>query len=133
MIRQFIALVTLAAFLFSPLRVLSAEQVEHIVPAMELRLQLTGAEQQRQNDLGDVDRFLAREDAQQLLARAGVDPLLVRDAIPQLDSETLAELADQSRQVEQEVSGGFVGGIIILLVLALVLAVVLIKNTDFFD
>jgi hypothetical protein len=128
MLRQTIALLTLAAFLFSPMKGLSAEQVEHLIPAAELQLQLATAELQRQSNLREVERVLDREDAQQLLAKAGVTPSEVREAIPQLDDETLANLADQSRQVNEDVAGGFVGGIIILLILALVLAVILVRN-----
>jgi hypothetical protein len=131
MFRQAVAYLTLAAFLFSPLKGLSAEQVvqaEHLVPAAELQFQLAAAEVQRQSNVRDVQRILDRQDAQQLLAKAGVDPLEVRQAIPQLDDETLANLAEQSRQVDQDVSGGFVGGIIILLILALVLSVILVRN-----
>ncbi len=133
MLRQSIALLTIAAFLFSPFRGMSAEQIDHLIPAAELELELVAAEQQRQTDLQDLDRFLATDDAQELLARAGADPTEIRDAIPQLDDETLAELAEQSRQVEQDVSGGFIGGILILLILAVILAVVLVNNTDLFD
>jgi parvulin-like peptidyl-prolyl isomerase len=128
MFRQTIAVLTLAAFLFSPFKGLSAEQVEHLIPSVELQLQLAVAEMQRQNDLREVERILDREDAQQLLAKAGLDQSEVREAIPQLDDETLAALADQSRQVNEDVAGGFVGGIIILLILALVLAVILVRN-----
>jgi len=133
MFRQPIAVLTLAAFLFSPLKGLPTEQVEHLIPEAELQLQLATAEFQRQRNLHEVERILDREDAQQLLAKAGLSASEVREAIPQLDDETLANLADQSRQVTEDVSGGFVGGIIILLILAVVLAAVLVKNTNIFD
>ena len=128
MFRQAIAVLTLAAFLFSPLKGLSAEQVEHLIPAADLQLQLAAAEFQRQSNVRDVERILDREDAQQLLAKAGLSASEVREAIPQLDDETLANLAEQSRDVNEDVSAGFVGGIIILLILALVLAVILVRN-----
>lgn len=133
MFRQTVVYLTLAAFLFSPLRGFSAEQIEHLIPAAELQLKLATAELQRQSNVREVERVLDREDAQQLLAKAGLSTSEVREAIPQLDDETLASLADQSRQVNEDVAGGFIGGIIILLILALVLAVVIVKNTDFFD
>lgn len=133
MLRQMIAVLTLAAFLFSPFKGLSAEQVEHLIPEAELRLELATAEFQRQSDILEVERILDREDAQQLLAKAGMTPGEVCAAIPQLDDETLANLADQSRQVNEDVSGGLVGGLIILLILAVILAAVLVKNTNIFD
>ena len=96
MFRQSIAVLTLAAFLFSPLKGLSAEQVEHLIPAAELQLQLTAAELQRQSNLRDVERVLDREDAQRLLAKAGLSASEVREAIPQLDDETLANSSEAS-------------------------------------
>ena len=128
MFRQTIAIVTLAAFLFSPFKGFSAEQVEHLIPEAELQLQLAAAELQRQANVLEIERVLDREDSQELLAKAGLNASEVREAIPQLDDETLANLAEQSRQVNEDVSGGFVGGIIILLILAVVLAVILVRN-----
>lgn len=128
MFRQAIACLTLAAFLFSPFKGFSAERIEHLIPAAELQLQLAAAELQRQSNVREVERVLEREDAQQLLAKAGLSAAEVRDAIPQLDDETLANLADQSRQVNEDVAGGLVGGLIILLILAVVLAVILVRN-----
>ncbi|MDA0207009.1 MAG: PA2779 family protein [Acidobacteria bacterium] len=133
MFRQTVAYLTLAAFLFAPLKGFSAEQIEHLIPAAELQLELAAAELQRQGNVREVERILDREDAQLLLVKAGLSASEVREAIPQLDDETLAVLADQSRQLNEDVAGGFVGGIIILLILALVLAVVLVRNTSFFD
>ena len=128
MFRQAIAVLTLAAFLFSPFKGFSAEQVEHLIPEAELQLQLATAEFQRQIHIREIEQVLDREDTQDLLAKAGMTSSEVRQAIPQLDEETLANLAEQSRQVSEDVAGGFVGGIIILLVLALVLAVILVRN-----
>lgn len=128
MFRQSIAVLTLAAFLFSPFKGFSAEQVEHLIPEAELQLQLATAELQRQANIREIEQVLDREDTQELLAKAGMTPSEVRQAIPQLDEETLANLADQSRQVNSDVAGGFVGGIIILLVLAVIIAVVLVRN-----
>jgi hypothetical protein len=129
MLRQCIAVVTLAAFLFSPLRGVAAEDVQHLVPEAELQLQLFAAEQRRQNDLEDIERFLSRADTEEVVATAGIDLVQITEALPQLDSETLAELAQQSRQYEGDVAGsGFIGLLIILLLLVVVASWVLGKK-----
>ncbi len=129
MLRQAIALVTLAAFLFSPLRGVAAEDVKHLVPEAELQLQLFAAEQQRQSDLADIQRFLSRADTQEAVATAGINLVQITEALPQLDAETLADVAQQSRQYEGDVEGsGFLGLLIILLLLVVVASWVLGKK-----
>lgn len=111
MFRQSVALLTLAAFLFSPLRGLSAEQIDHLVPAAELRLRLADAEQQRQHDIRTLDGLLLRDESQAFLVKAGMEPELIRQALPRLDDETLAKFAQQSRQLDEEVAAaGYPGG-----------------------
>lgn len=129
MLRQSIAIITIAAFLFSPLRGIAAEDIEHLIPEAELQLQLVAAEQQRETDLEDVQRFLARPDTQEAVATAGINLVQITEALPQLDAETLAEVAQQSRQYEGDVAGsGFLGLLIILLLLVVVASWVLGKK-----
>ena len=124
MIRQSIALVTLFAFLLSPLRAAAPAAAEHLVPQQELSQRLQKAESQRVQDQADLERLFAHEQAQQALRSAGLDPVEVTSAIPQLDDETLAELAQKAREIESDVSGGLIGSLIILLLLVLALVIV---------
>ena len=129
MLRQSIAIITIAAFLFSPLRGVAAEDVQHLIPEAELQLQLFAAEQQRQSDIQDVQRFLARADTREAVNTAGIDLVQITAALPQLDSETLADVAQQSRQYEGDVeASGFIGLLIILLILVVVASWVLGKK-----
>jgi hypothetical protein len=111
MFRQPIALLTLAAVLFSPLRALSAEQIDHLVPTAELRLRLAAEEQQRLDDIRTLDELSQRAEPRALLVKAGIEPELIRQAIPRLDAETLAKLAQQARQLDEDVAAaGYPGG-----------------------
>ena len=111
MLRRSVALATLAAFLFSPLRGLSAEQIDHLVTAAELELRLAAAEQKRQDDIRTLQMLLQREDSLAMLAQTGIEPEQIRNAIPQLDDETLARLAQQSRQLDADLAAsGYPGG-----------------------
>ncbi len=129
MLRQLTALLALVALSLlpgsAPLRAAAQNQAEHLVPQQELHQRLEKAEAQRLRDQSDLERLFAGEEAQQTLRGAGLDPLEVTGAIPQLDDETLADLAQQSREIESDVSGGFFGGILIILVLIVALAVLL--------
>jgi hypothetical protein len=111
MFRHSIALLTLAAFLFSPLRGLSAEQINHLVPTTELRQRMADAELQRQDDIRVLDDFVQRQESRELLVAAAMQPELIRQAIPGLDDETLANFAKQSRELDSEVTAaGYPGG-----------------------
>lgn len=111
MFRRPIALLTLAAFLLSPLRGVSAEQFEHLIPTAELRLRLADAEQQRQDDFRTLDELFQRDESRAFLVRAGLEPELIRRAIPRLDDQTLAKFAQQSRQLDEDVAAaGYPGG-----------------------
>lgn len=132
MFRQSIALLTLAAFLFSPLRGLSAEQIDHLVTTAELDLHLATAEERRQDDIRTLDDLLQRDASQSYLAQAGIEPELIRLAIPRLDDRTLAKLAQQSRQVDAEVAAsGYPGGRYFGLYLILALVILALLWTPF--
>ena len=125
MIRESIALVTLFAFLLSPLRA-ATPAAEHLVTPQELGQRLEQVQSQRAQDRADLQRLFEHEQAREALRGAGLDPVEVTAAIPQLDDETLAELAEKARAVDSDVSGGLLGGLILLLILALALAIVFV-------
>ncbi len=125
MVRQSIALVTLLAFLVSPVSAATPPAAEHLVPQQEFAERLDQAETQRAQDRADLGRLLETEQARDALQGAGLDPVEVTAAIPQLNDETLAELAQKAREIEADPSGGLIGSLILLLILAIVLAVVL--------
>jgi hypothetical protein len=112
----------LTAFAFAGL---AAAAEEHIVPADELEASLEAAAETRRSNEADIERLVAHEEVADAARAAGVDPEQVRQAIPRLDDETLAELAARARELDKDVAGGFVGGILIMLILILLLAVLI--------
>ena len=98
---------------------------EHVVPAAELQQSLGDAAETRRQNEADLRRLIDNEQVEQAATAAGLDPEQIREAIPQLDDETLAELAARSRALEEDVAGGFIGGIVIILVLVVLLAVLI--------
>ena len=103
----------------------TAAEPEHIVAPAELEQSLeTAAEARRQNE-ADLQRLIANEEVQRAAEAAGIDPEQVRQAVPQLDDEALAQLAARARELEEDVAGGFIGGIVLMLLLILLLAVLI--------
>jgi hypothetical protein len=68
---------------------------------------------------------MANEKVEKAAAAAGIDLEQVRQAVPQLDDETLAELAQRSRELEKDVAGGFLSGIVLMLLVILLLVVLI--------
>ena len=101
----------------------AAEQ--HVVAPAELEQSLEAAAETRRQNEADLLRLIEHEEVQQAAEAAGIDPLEVEQAVPQLDDDALAELAARARALEEDVAGGFLGGIVIILVLVLLLAVLL--------
>ncbi len=98
---------------------------EHVVPQAELEQTLETAAAARNQNEADLQRLIANEDVRKAAEAAGIDPQQVQEAVPQLDDETLAELAARARELEEDVAGGFLGGILIILILILLLAVLI--------
>ncbi|MEZ5364557.1 MAG: PA2779 family protein [Bryobacterales bacterium] len=119
--RRFI-LVLAALFVAAPFAL--AEEA-HVVPGVELEQSLENAAATRRQNEADLERLMAHEEVEQAAAEAGIDLEQVRQAVPQLDDETLAELSARARELEDDVAGGFVGGILIMLILILIIAVLL--------
>ena len=102
-----------------------AAESDHVVSPAELEQSLETAAETRNQDEADLQRLIESEQVQQVAENAGIDIEQVRVAVPQLDDETLAELAHRARELEEDVAGGFLGGILIILILVLLLAVLI--------
>jgi len=119
--KRYLPLVLLA--LLAVVAAPAAEQ--HVVSPAELEQTLEDAAETRRNNEADLQQLIANEEVQKAAQSAGIDPEQVRVAVPQLDDETLADLAERARELEDDVAGGFLGGIVIILVLVLLLAVLI--------
>ncbi|MCB1022528.1 MAG: PA2779 family protein [Bryobacterales bacterium] len=100
-------------------------QETHVVPGVELEQTLEDAAATRRQNEADLERLMEHEEVEQAAAEAGLDLEQVRQAVPQLDDETLAELSARARELENDIAGGFIGGIVIMLILILIIAVLL--------
>lgn len=103
---------------------------DHVVALSDLQQQHATDESRRQSDIADLQRLFDAPEAQAALDPAGLEAEQIKQAVPLLDDETLAELAVKARNIENDVAGGIIGSLILLLILAIALVVVLSVTSD---
>jgi len=106
---------------------LMAEQ-NHVVALEELQAQLVMQVAQRTQYIKEVQRLLDHHLVQRQLGRV-VNLELITAALPPLDDKTLSQLADESRQMNDQSRGGRGEEWIIILV-ALLTVFILMADTN---
>ena len=79
---------------------------EHLVPAAEVRQQLTEKEHARSQNVSELTEFFQSPAAQQALAKSGMDATEVVEAVRSLDDESLAGLASRAMDAQNGLSAG---------------------------
>ncbi len=79
---------------------------EHLVPASEVRQQLTEIEQTRSENVSRLTEFFQTPAAQQALAKSGMDATQVIDAVTSLDDESLQGLTERAVDAQSGLSAG---------------------------
>jgi len=79
---------------------------EHLVPAAEVRQQLTEKEQTRSQNVSELTAFFQTPAAQQALAKSGMEATQVIDAVTSLDDESLEGLASRAIDAQNSLSAG---------------------------
>jgi hypothetical protein len=77
----------------------------HVVPIEELENQLAAHSDQRMKNIEEIQRLLDHRLVQQEVGRL-VDLQRVKLIVPTLDDETLDQLADESRNVSDQLEAG---------------------------
>ena len=95
------ALVASLSFATTPL-----SAAEHLVPAAEVRQQLTEKEQTRSQHVSELTEFFQAPAARQALAKSGMDATEVTRAVTSLDDESLAGLASRAMDAQHGLSAG---------------------------
>jgi hypothetical protein len=102
-ITQIIAGALVASLSFATVPLSAAE---HLVPAADVRQQLTGKEQARSQNVAELTEFFQSPAAQQALAKSGMDATQVIGAVTSLDDESLEGLASRSMDAQSGLSAG---------------------------
>jgi hypothetical protein len=102
----------------------SASQ-EHLVSPQILQQQVESTSQTRQQNIQTINNLLNTPIAEQAMRNAHFDPVQVRTAVPTLSDQELVNLATRAADVQQKISGGFLGaGLTTLLIIVLIVIIV---------
>ncbi len=115
----------LLAFVCHPRAAAQAVDQDHIVSSQVLQQQLVTAAATRQKNIDTLTNLLGTSIAQKAMRDAKVDPVQVKNAIPTLSDEELANLSGRVTKAQSDFSAGFLGvGLFTLIILVVILIIV---------
>jgi hypothetical protein len=103
----------------------------HLVSPQNLQQQLQSSSQNRQQNIDAVTGFLSSATADHAIRSAKMDPVQVRNAVPTLSDEELANLAARSKNAQQQFAAGGIGPgplTLLIIIIAVVIIVVAIEH-----
>jgi hypothetical protein len=98
----------------------------HVVTSSDLQKDVAAASAARQKDLAQVEGFLSSTKAQRAMKSAHVNPQQVKNAIPQLNDDELAQLSARSEKAQKDFAAGKISDHDLLIILVAVVALILI-------
>ena len=124
-----ILFVSFIAILFVAPRPAHAQ--DHVVAPSVLQKDLTNASAARQENEKKLEQFVSSPEAQGALKTARVDGGQVKNAIPQLSDEDLAQMSARAEKAQKDFAAGRISDrdliIIMLCIVALVLIIVAVR------
>ena len=120
---QFAFLSLLSAFMAIPQ---GAVAQDHVVAPSELQKDVSAVSATRQTNLAHVEGFLSSPAAQQAMRSAHIDPQQVKNAIPQMSDDELAQLSARSEKAQKDFAGGRLSDRDLLIILVGIAALILI-------
>jgi len=110
----------------APNQAAGADQ-DHIVPSQALDQKLADSSATRQKNIDTLQQLLARPEAQKAMHDAKVDPVQVRNAIPNLSDQDLANLSARATHAQQDFAAGHIGpSLFTVIIIAIIVIIVLI-------
>lgn len=103
-----------------------AQAPNHVVSSADLQRDVASASATRQQNINDVENFLARPGARQALESAHMNYQQVKDAVPQLSNQELAHLAKISQNAQNRFAAGSLSDRDLLFILVGVAVIILI-------
>ena len=120
---QFAFISLLSVFLAIPLGALAQD---HVVPPSDIQKDVSSVSATRQKNLVQVEGFLSSAEAQQAMKSAHIDPQQVKNAIPQMNDDELAQLSARSEKAQKDFAGGRISDRDLLLILLGVAVLILL-------
>ncbi|HVB86082.1 MAG TPA: hypothetical protein VNK23_05370 [Candidatus Dormibacteraeota bacterium] len=98
----------------------------HVISPSQLQRDIASASAVRQQDIREVETFLAVPGSREALASRHIDYRQVRDAVPELSNQELARLAQTSQDAQQRFTAGNITDRDMLWILIAVAVIILI-------
>jgi hypothetical protein len=111
---QFVFMLLLGAVLAIPQGALAQD---HVVSPLDLQKDVSAASATRQKKLAQVEGFLSSTEAQQAMKSAHISPEQVKNAVPQLNDDELAQLSARSEKAQKDFAGGRISDRDLLIIL----------------
>ena len=101
----YLLILLLASVLLIPQKAF-AQAPSHVVSSADLQRDVASASAVRQQNIKQVENFLAMPGAQQAIESAHMDYRQVKNAVPQLNDQELARLAKISQNAQKQFAAG---------------------------
>ena len=101
----YLLILLLASVLLIPQKAF-AQAPSHVVSSADLQRDVASASAVRQQNIKQVENFLATPGAQQAIESAHMDYRQVKNAVPQLNDQELARLAKISQNAQKQFAAG---------------------------
>jgi len=109
----------------------SAIAQDHVVAPSDIQKDVAASSTARQKNQTQLENFVSSPEAQQAMKSAHLDASQVKNAIPNLNDEELADLSARSEKAQQDFAAGKLSDrdliIILLAVVALILIIVAVR------
>jgi hypothetical protein len=103
-----------------------AQAPSHVITSNQLQRDVQSASAARQQNIKEVENFLATPGARQALESSHVNYQQVKDAVPQLNNQELAHLAKVSQNAQDQFAAGSLSDRDLLWILVGVAVIILI-------
>ena len=104
---------------------------DHVVAKSDIQKDVAASTSTRQKNQSQLENFVSSPEAQKALKSAHLDANQVKNAIPSLDDEELADLSARSEKAQADFAAGRISDrdliIILLAVVALILIIVAVR------
>jgi hypothetical protein len=120
---ELLFILLLGAVLATPQAVLAQN---HVVTPSDLQKDVSAASATREKNLAQVGGFLSSTEAEQAMKSIHINPQQVKNAVPQLNDDELAQLSARSEKAQNDFAGGKITDHDLLIILVAIAALVLI-------
>jgi len=104
---------------------------DHVVAPSDIQRDVAASSSTRQKNQAQLDNFVSSPEAQRAMKSAHLDANQVKNAIPKLNDEELADLTARSEKAQADFSAGRISDrdliIILIAIVALVLIIVAVR------